>query len=121
MVVALDPDARATRLEAFGLALWAFDRLPKGETHGGATGENGATGDLPFRDASSLTAGERAVLEAAVRAGALTGYPDGTVRPTGPVTRAEALTILERLRGKQATGANSGSGGAGTAAGSGTS
>jgi hypothetical protein len=33
-------------------------------------------------------------------AGILNGYPDGTFRPDRPVTRAEAVTIVNRLIGR---------------------
>jgi hypothetical protein len=36
-------------------------------------------------------------IEAAKAAGILSGYPDGTFRPQGQLTRAEAVTIINRL------------------------
>ncbi|UUZ89456.1 S-layer homology domain-containing protein [Paenibacillus sp. P25] len=40
-----------------------------------------------------------AALDKAVRGGVLEGYPDGTLRPDRPVTRAEAAAPLQRLAG----------------------
>lgn len=47
------------------------------------------------------------VIEAAVKAGLLKGYPDGTFQPDNPITRAEAVTLLIRLSGGELTGIGS--------------
>lgn len=36
-------------------------------------------------------------MEAAARCGLIIGYPDGSFRPADGTTRAEAVTMLERL------------------------
>jgi hypothetical protein len=46
-----------------------------------------------FRDAADVPDWARA----AVADGVLSGYPDGTLRPNGEITRAEALAVLLRL------------------------
>ncbi|MCI3923613.1 N-acetylmuramoyl-L-alanine amidase [Paenibacillus sp. TRM 82003] len=38
-------------------------------------------------------------MQAAILSGVLRGYPDGTVRPDAPVTRAEVAVVLDRLIG----------------------
>jgi N-acetylmuramoyl-L-alanine amidase len=39
------------------------------------------------------------MMNAATRSGVLRGYPDGTIRPDAPVTRAEVAVVLDRLIG----------------------
>lgn len=50
-------------------------------------------------DAFSDVAGSwaKAAIDSAAEAGILTGYPDGTFRPKANITRAEAVTIINRL------------------------
>lgn len=43
------------------------------------------------------------VMRDAVKSGVLRGYPDGTVRPDAPVTRAEVAVVLDRLIGTTLT------------------
>jgi len=61
-------------------------------------GVNRKTGSTGLSDVASAhwAAG---YIAAAVDGGYLSGYPDGTFRPDGLVTRAEAVTILNNLRG----------------------
>jgi N-acetylmuramoyl-L-alanine amidase len=40
-----------------------------------------------------------AVMNEAVKSGILRGYPDGTIRPDAPVSRAEVAVVLDRLIG----------------------
>lgn len=56
-----------------------------------------AAGDLAFGDAAQIPADLRGYVAAAVRAGLLSGYPDGTFRPGATATRAEAAVIAQRL------------------------
>ena len=49
-----------------------------------------------YQDAGSVSAWFRTELAAAVAAGILKGYPDGTLRPGNPITRVEALVLLSR-------------------------
>ncbi|MCZ8513343.1 N-acetylmuramoyl-L-alanine amidase [Paenibacillus filicis] len=67
-----------------------------GAVYGGGCGSGAAGGLSAFRD---VNAGHWAfaALEKAVKAGVLEGYPDGTLRPDRPVTRAEAAALLQRL------------------------
>ena len=51
-----------------------------------------------FRDAESI-AGNREALNLLVSKGYLTGYPDSTLRPEQPLTRAEAVVLLDRFFG----------------------
>ena len=51
---------------------------------------------MPYSDVST---GHWAALYIirAYNAGVVIGYPDGTFRPSAPITRAEAITIINRL------------------------
>lgn len=42
-------------------------------------------------------------IDAAVKAGIVTGYPDGTFRPNNIITRAEGIAVIVRLEGLQTT------------------
>ncbi|MCZ8519094.1 MULTISPECIES: N-acetylmuramoyl-L-alanine amidase [Paenibacillus] len=61
-------------------------------------GPEAARGAAAFKD---VNAGHWAfaALDAAVKAGVLEGYPDSTLRPDRPVTRAEVASLLQRLAG----------------------
>lgn len=59
---------------------------------------------LNFRDAAAIPSADQSAVAAAVAAGLLQGYPDGTFRPQAPITRAELATIIGRnlqSRGEQ--------------------
>jgi S-layer homology domain. len=49
-----------------------------------------------FKDAQQIPAWAREALQAAVHAGLIRGYHDGTLRPNQPITRAELVAILVR-------------------------
>jgi hypothetical protein len=51
-------------------------------------------GTLPFTDAASIDPWAMGAVEAAVHAGYLHGFPDGTFRPLDPLTRAQAAALL---------------------------
>jgi len=53
--------------------------------------------DLPFSDLDSLTDLEKKYVATAFELKLITGYPDGTLRPYGFATRAEATALLFRL------------------------
>ena len=82
-----DPDVPASRED---LAMWAVRAL-KGESAAQAW-----SGLLPFRDAPAVSRVGHIGL--ATQRGIIIGYPDGTFRPRGGATRAEAVAILERAR-----------------------
>lgn len=48
-----------------------------------------------------------AALDQAVKAGLLDGYPDGTLRPNNPISRAEAASLFQRLTKSPAPAAES--------------
>ena len=52
------------------------------------------TGSLSFHDASAIDAYATASVQAAVAAGYLSGFPDGTFQPQGATTRAQAAKVL---------------------------
>lgn len=54
-------------------------------------------GDRRFADHGAIPAWALAEVEAAARCGLIIGYPDGSFRPADGTTRAEAVTMLERL------------------------
>ncbi|WP_159887126.1 cadherin-like beta sandwich domain-containing protein [Paenibacillus puerhi] len=66
----------------------------------GEAASGGTTGESDFRDIAGHWA-EASIL-AGSRSGWLKGYPDGTFRAGEPLTRAEAVTALNRLLGRTA-------------------
>ncbi|MCC3375064.1 S-layer homology domain-containing protein [Cohnella sp. REN36] len=52
--------------------------------------------DVPFADRDRISAWAKQVLAAATEYGLLSGYPDGTARPQGQATRAEAAAVIWR-------------------------
>lgn len=85
--VNFSPDLPITRIEMVGLV----DRiLEKYAVKGGAgTGE--------FTDIGSLTDGNKASLQNVIHAGIVGGYEDGSFRPQGSLTRAEAFKVISRI------------------------
>ena len=61
-------------------------------------GVSGKTGSIGFPDVAS-THWAAGYIAAAADGGYLSGYPDGTFGPDNQITRAEAVTILNNLRG----------------------
>lgn len=53
----------------------------------------------PFADAADIPAWALSTIKKVYGAGLVTGYPDGTLKPGNPVTRAEAATMLYSLYG----------------------
>ena len=64
------------------------------KTHGGEW-----NGDITFTDENEIRQDEEtpAAIKALVNYGVLLGYPDGTVKPTQNITRAETAAIIKRL------------------------
>lgn len=56
-----------------------------------------ASGIEEIKDKSSIPWKNRGYIGAIVKAGIVTGYPDGTFRPGQTLTRAEAAVLLDRL------------------------
>lgn len=85
------PDREISRFELLKLALLSSCREPE-------DGETSRTFDdfsLHARPQESPSRRERRrLITAAVRQGIVEGYPDGTLRPSSPINRAEALKIL---------------------------
>ena len=50
---------------------------------------------LPFSDTASIAPWALADVQAAVAAGYMNGFPDGTFQPLGPTTRAQAAKVLD--------------------------
>ena len=57
-----------------------------------------------FLDSASLSAEAKAAVLAVAEAGIMGGYPDGTFRPGGAITRAEAAAVVQRIRERLLTG-----------------
>ncbi|MBO9608834.1 MAG: S-layer homology domain-containing protein [Paenibacillaceae bacterium] len=87
---AFRPADNVTRAELAVLA----GRLQPQKASAGASGGSAAAPD----DAAGHWA--EAVIAQAVASGSLPALPDGTFRPDRPVTRAEAVTALNRLYGR---------------------
>ncbi len=60
-----------------------------------------------FTDKNAISSAYVAYVVAAATEGIFTGYPDGSFKPTGTITRAEALTVLHRIVGSFVTGTSS--------------
>jgi len=60
-------------------------------------GKDITPGDHRFADEAAIADWAKDQVHAAARWGLIAGYPDGTFRPAGDTTRAEAVTMLERL------------------------
>jgi len=52
-----------------------------------------------FEDAGDVPEWSGRFIDAVVAGGYMNGYPDGTFRPAAPITRAEAIAVLDRAAG----------------------
>ncbi|CAG7653920.1 serine hydrolase [Paenibacillus allorhizosphaerae] len=59
----------------------------------------GSTEPLPFRDAAVIPASMKEAVAKAQRLGWIDGYEDGSFRPGGPITRAEAVKLIASVLG----------------------
>lgn len=70
-----------------------------------AMGQEAAPGaPIAFPDATGHWASQMGYLQAAVRMGALHGFPGGLLQPDGPLTRAQAVKIVVAAAGFHASG-----------------
>ena len=53
--------------------------------------------DLPFTDVDQIPEWVQGYINEAAKAGVLTGYPDGSFGHSRPATRAEAVTMVQRM------------------------
>lgn len=83
------PDVPVTRQEAAQMASRLFT-VSKADT----------TSLAAFTDRKSIAAYAQIPLAGLVQAGYIKGFADGTIRPQQPITRAEALVLLDRLAGE---------------------
>ncbi len=52
------------------------------------------TGGLDFTDSQAISSWAKPSVAAAAKAGFISGYPDGSFRPQGNTTRAEAVSLI---------------------------
>jgi sugar lactone lactonase YvrE len=50
-----------------------------------------------FKDGSDVSTWAKAAVEGAVASGFITGFPDGSIKPLDPLTRAQAATVIIKL------------------------
>ncbi|HHV15934.1 MAG TPA: S-layer homology domain-containing protein, partial [Gelria sp.] len=62
-----------------------------------ATKLEAATGELSFTDSKAISPWAKPGVAAAFKGGFISGYPDGTFKPQGNTTRAEAAIIIGKL------------------------
>ncbi len=97
-----DFNVPATRLEAARLLAHVLYLLPPLPAPGNEADEDQKTTpgfaiDQTFTDEAQAPPEDRACLKALAAAGVMSGYPDGSFRPLGCLTRAEATVILSEL------------------------
>ncbi|MFD2332691.1 S-layer homology domain-containing protein [Cohnella sp. GCM10020058] len=92
------PNRQLTRAEA---AVMLAKLVPVAE-------RDGADALGAFGDRSDVPAYAKAALGALVEGGYVQGFADGTVRPGGKLTRAEAVVLLDRIRTQSAIGSGGG-------------
>ncbi len=63
----------------------------------GISAESPAFAEDAFSDAADITAGLEGFVSAAAEKGLVSGYEDGTFKPKGNITRAEAVTMLSSV------------------------
>ncbi|WP_339207823.1 carbohydrate binding domain-containing protein [Paenibacillus sp. FSL K6-3182] len=83
------PDAPLTRQEAAKITAELFKQAA-------VDGNQLAS----FTDYKQVQAYAKVPLEQLLAGGYITGYPDQTIRPKKPITRAEAITLLDRIAGE---------------------
>lgn len=81
----------ASRLEAAVILVRALGKDAEARARAGEA--------LEFTDAAQVPAGAAGYVRIAVEEGILNGYPDGSLRPNKPITRAELAAVLSRLAG----------------------
>ncbi|WP_042167280.1 hemoblobin-interacting domain-containing protein [Paenibacillus gorillae] len=86
------PDQAIARQEAASIAAGLFHVKKTGESLNG------------FGDQAKVASFAREALAGLVSGGYMKGFTDGTIRPLQPITRAEAVVLLDRLAGEIYTG-----------------
>jgi len=84
------PQATVSRQDAAKMLATAF-KLKQAESSANKLSQ--------FADETSVSSYARLALEQLIAVGAIQGYNDGTIRPLKALTRAEAITLLDRLSG----------------------
>lgn len=89
------PDAPITRAEMARIA----GRALHGFGYKAGSGKEAAA--VPLSDLAGIAADDAAYIADLAAAGIVAGYPDGTFRPAGTLTRAEACKVISVLLQKQ--------------------
>jgi hypothetical protein len=87
LTLRFEPDSPMPRMEMAELLHRALQKY----------GANAAPAALSFNDIGSITETDKAALQDVVGAGIVGGYPDGSFRPEGSLTRAEAFKVVSKL------------------------
>jgi S-layer homology domain. len=82
------PNTPITRLEIMKMMVRLTDEL---------SNEKVANSEISYTDISDLGEQDTEFIEKATQTGLVHGYPDGTLKPQGLATRAEAFTMIYRL------------------------
>ena len=65
-----------------------------------AAGLPSAAGEPQFTDSAAISGWAKGAVATAAENGIINGYPDGTFRPQGNATRAEAVTVIVKALSK---------------------
>lgn len=87
-----EPDRGLTRAELAVMLVRALGLKPEPQA------------GMPFSDTEGHWAAAGGYLQAAVKAGAFSGMPDGTFRPNAPVTRAQLVKVAAAAAGLEPAG-----------------
>jgi N-acetylmuramoyl-L-alanine amidase len=61
-------------------------------------------GDVSFKDAAQISSWARPFVDRLTAGGIIAGYPDGTLRPLRPISRAEAVVLINKALDSRETG-----------------
>jgi hypothetical protein len=92
---AFRPDEPATRMDTLA---WVLGLLGRNRP----LDPSEPIGPLPFTD--EIPVAERFWAKTGLDLGLIAGYPDGTFRPDGPVTRSEAVAVVQRALSRMEAG-----------------
>ncbi|MDO4792972.1 MAG: S-layer homology domain-containing protein [Filifactor alocis] len=93
------PEKKLTREESSVIIykLLKQHNISKQDQNGTDIIQNTIFGELPFRDTNKISPWARPFIQSAIREKILEGHNDNTFQPKKPLTRAEAVVIIEKL------------------------